>query len=445
VKAAAWGDAGRRRMALLGVAALAVASMAGAAQRSAPPPSTPSSAAPADVVRSGDRPLRVLARDTSAIVLGVVLRSEGYDDERLRVHRVRVERVLGGRADDAELGVVDLGGTGNRPPALVAGERVVALVRPAPALSYLAQHLPAGAYVEVVGGRDGIVPLVGDADVGDVERTLADGAAAARLPDVEREAAVRRLAFRELGTASSRLVADGVTELRGLHELRTISAPEAEIVAGVLRRPDVEATTRIRLLHVLAEQRPAGGARALDGVEAENAAVLDALLAADAALGGARARDALRPHLASDDPAARAAAVRALGRIGDPAAVNELERYATVDPDVGVRTAAIEALGATRQPAAIPVLARTFQAPATSLMQASARAMLALDGPAVDDALVGLALRGDSVEARRYAALVLVLSRGRTHPAVRQLESSNPPPEVRELLDHGVKDPHHHD
>jgi hypothetical protein len=55
----------------------------------------------------------------------------------------------------------------------VDGEHAVVLLRPAPQLSYLKQHLPAGDWLEAVAGRE--ASSVGsDAEVQVVERVLAE-------------------------------------------------------------------------------------------------------------------------------------------------------------------------------------------------------------------------------------------------------------------------------
>jgi hypothetical protein len=92
----------------------------------------------------------------------------------------------------------------------------------------------------------------------------------------------------------------------------------------------------------------------------------------------------------------------------------------------------------------VPHVSRTFDAPEREMKQASARAMLAIGGPAADDALVELALRGGSVETRTYAALVLVATHGPQHEAVRRIAASNPSPEVRDVLEHGLEFRHSH-
>src|SRR5581483_1582615 len=178
---------------------------------------------------------------------------------------------------------------------------------------------------------------------------------------------------------------------------------------------------------------------ALAAAEADTPLVLTALLAARARLGHPADRAELAAYLGHRDPGVRAAAVRALARDDDPAALGEVGHYAVSDPDLGVRAAAIEALGASGRGDAVPVLTQTFETSERALQQRSAQALLAIGGPRVESALVDLALRGKSPQSQAYATLLLIASLGRNHPAVRRIEAANPSPEVRELLAHGLQ------
>jgi HEAT repeat protein len=173
-------------------------------------------------------------------------------------------------------------------------------------------------------------------------------------------------------------------------------------------------------------------------------AVLDALLTARARLGAPAVREELARWLDSADPGLRAAAIRALARLDDPQALAEVGRVASTDADLKVREAAVEALGASGRADALPIVSRTFDSPEREIRQASARAVLAIGGQAADDALVDLALRGGSVETRTYATLLLITSRGRQAESVRRIAASNPSPEVRALLEHGLQFQHQH-
>jgi HEAT repeat protein len=217
-----------------------------------------------------------------------------------------------------------------------------------------------------------------------------------------------------------------------------LARAEVEALGRALRDRRLEPAVRVALLQFIARDEAREAAPALATAEAETPAVLEALLAARAAVGAVSNPSQLAAQLDAEDPAVRAAAVRALGRLEDPAAVAELGRYATTDPDLAVRAAAVEALGASKKPAAVPILARTFESSERKLMQTSARALLDIGGPDADNALVDLALKGGSPEARRFAAFVLLAAHGRDNSAVRRMETSNPPPEVRDLLEHGL-------
>ena len=416
--------------------------------RTTPPPGTvvplarppfPTAAAAHGAASSGARSLRALAAEATAIGLASVTRTETHDGDRLQLHRLGIERVLRGRLDDPEPGVVDLGGGVRRAPLLVAGEHVVVLLRAAPRLSYLTQQLPEGQYFEPVGGRDGVILVGSEGELQAVERVLRVIDGLSKLDAVAARTAQRELAFDELRSGSPRLVADALAELRELPELGSLSAPEAGDLRRVLADPRIDPVVRVGLIELASEQAGASALPALASVDTQEPLVLDALLAARAQLGAPASHAELARYLASADPSVRSAALRALAALGDERSIAELGRHATTDADVSVRAAAVEALGASHQPAAVPILARAFDAPEREVKQASGRALLAVGGPAATDALVDLALRGPSSETRSYAALLLIASRGPDDPAVRRIANSDPSPEVRYLLKHGLE------
>jgi HEAT repeat protein len=187
-----------------------------------------------------------------------------------------------------------------------------------------------------------------------------------------------------------------------------------------------------------------GAVPVLAQADADTPLVLDALLAARADLGAPAGRSELSASLESRDPTVRAAAVRALARLPDQRALDDLSRYATLDQDVNVRVAAIEALGARKEPDAVPLLARTFGAEDRRIRQSSARALAAIGGPQVEQTLGDLAMHANSAETRKYAALVLLMTTSRDNPVVRQLAGSNPDPEIKHLIEHGLEFGDHH-
>lgn len=420
----------------------------GAAEPVPTPPLAPAPAVPNAGVSaaSGARPLRTLATGAAAVVLGDVVRIESYDEDRLRVYRIRVVRVLRGRLDEPEPALVEMRGSSQRPPLLADGERVVLLLERAPRITYLVQHLPEAALYAPVGGRDGVVRVGSETEVEGVERALAEGAAVANLDGVDQPQAIRRLAFTELASPSPRLAADALVELRGLPGLSPLGRDEVGALAAALRSPHLDATTRVGLIELVADRGAREALPAVSGATADTPAVLAAVLAARARLGAPAGRPELAAWLGGQDAAVRAAAVRALGRLDDPAALAEVGRYATADADSTVRVAAIEALGASQRPEAAPLLARTFDSTEREIQQRSGQALLALGGPAAEEALVDLALRGRTPETQKYATLLLIVSRGREHPAVKRIEAAGPSPDVRDLLEHGLEflDSHKH-
>jgi HEAT repeat protein len=397
------------------------------------------SAPPVTVTSSTVPPLRQLAAEATAAVLGDVGRTETYDEGRLLLHRIRVTRVLRGRIDVAEPAVVDILGDPNRPPLVVEGERAVFLLKPQPPLSYLDEQLPEGSRFAVVSGVDGVLTVGTDAEVEAIERALAQGAAVAALDEEPARAACRKLAFTELASPSPRLALDALTELRQLPDVKGLTPEEVDGLGRALRDPRVDPTTRMGLIRLIGERGWREALPALGTALTDSPATLDAVLAARTALGTPPTRADLRPYLEEKDPKLRAVAARALARLDDPQALGDVGGLARNDPDVKVREAAVEALGKSGKPAAIPVLRETFASNERAIRQASARALIDMPGPVGDQALVELALQGRTSEVQSYAALVLLVTRGRDSEAVRRLEQSNPSPAVRKLLEHGIE------
>ncbi len=398
----------------------------------------------AAMATTGVRPLRQLQSDASAVVHGQVARTETFDEDRLRIYRVRVERVLQGRLDDGEVGVVDIRGASQRPALLADGEHVILLLAAAPKLSYLTEHAPdAGALWTLAGSRDGVLLTSDEAEVTAIEQALADGRAIAALPAGETTPARRTLAFAELAGSSPRLAADALVELRLLPSLTPLTAEETATLAKALRDRRVTPATRVGLATLLAERTVKDAVPALATAELDTPEVLEAVLAARVALGDPPERAEIEALLRRDDPAVRGAALRVLGATGDPAVVPELGRY-TSDADATVRVAAVEALGRTGRREALPVLATTFDRGERDLTQRAGRAMLEIGGPALDETLIDLALKSTNPELRTYAAVILVTARGRESASVRRLEAANPSPEVKHFLEHGLEFKHSH-
>jgi HEAT repeat protein len=429
------------------VALFGAAGPAAAHQQPAPPrevhPAEPSptTGEPGPQASSGIHSLRELEGGARATVLGTVSRTDAFDDQKLLVYRVAVERVLRGEGVGPVLSVVDIRAGLTRAPLLQDGQRAVLLVTPAPSLSYLTQQLPGeGPLHQLADGRDGIIPVATDADI-DVVVGLLDAEDRVRAaPDPEtRERELRRLAFQLLATGQPRLAADGLLELRRLPPVLSLTSEELSALGRVLRDSGIPQPTRIGLIRLLGQRHWEGALAALQGVEVDAPDVLAALLEARANLGAPATRGDLAPYLASKDPAVQAAAVAALARTNEPGTIDELGRWAVADGDRTVRESAIVALGRSKRPEASRYLQQTFASPDRFLMQASARALLDLDEADGNAAFTELALHGGSSDVRRYAALLLVMTRGRESPAVQQLLARNPDPAVRYVIEHGIE------
>lgn len=405
-----------------------------------PAPNAPSAAVPTTGVRS----LRQLLPDTIAVVEARAVRSDAYDEDRLRVHRVHVERVLHGRLDETEVGVVDIRGAAQRSPLLTDDQRIVILLAPAPSLSYLREHLGPDRVFVPAGGRDGVIATPTDAEQAAVVQAIADGLAVTSLDGPEAIGARRHLAFTELGGPSPRLAADGLVELRQLGPLSPLADDELTTLGRVFRNVQIAVPTRAGIATLLAERGTREALPALLAAETDTPAMLDALLAARARLRSPATTTELVALLASSDVGVRAAALHALAGMPDAEAIAALENAATGDPDASVRGAAIDALGTPGRAQALPVLSGTFASQERDLQQRSARAILTVGGPAADDALVTLALHGDRPETRSYAALLLLATRGADSAAVRRLVAAKPSPEVMRVIEHGLEMGHHH-
>jgi len=394
---------------------------------------------------TGGKTLRELVPQSTAVVLGFVSRTEGYDGDKLRLHRVRVSRGLRGDVTEPEIAVVEVRGASERPELVHEGMHVILLVRPTGPMSYLDEHLPPGTYWTTVGERDGVVLASSDAEVDTIATIVGRAAEASVLSGADAVAARRTLAFDEIRSRNARLVADGVLELERLPELDALDQAELDALGAALRDTTLPPRIRVGLVGLIAEHGLDEALPALLSAAVDHPELLAAVLDTRARLGAPAPGDELRAHLQSDDPEIRAAALSALGAAGDPAAIPELARFALGDQNGEVRAAAVQALGRTRSPKALPTLALTFAETDRELKQRSAQALLAIEGPEADNTLVELALRGTSPEVRRHAALLLMVSRGPDHQAVRQLAAQNQDPQVRALLDEGLRFHHQHD
>jgi HEAT repeat protein len=290
-----------------------------------------------------------------------------------------------------------------------------------------------------------VIIAADDAERRIVDHTIGEAIRIAALTDpAEAEVARRTLAFAELDTTHPRLAGDALVELRALDAVKTLTPEEVATLGRALGTRTIAASTRTGLVQLAGERPWKEAVPVLRDAVADSPDVLHALLTARARLGAPASKAELESYLKAKDPAVRGAAIRALASQEDPP-IEQLGRFATDDTEVEVRVAAIEALGMTRRADAVPVLSKTFAETSRPVKQASARAFLAIGGPASNEALTGLALRGTDPDTRKYAALILVISTGgRDSAPVQRLMASNPSGEVRNVIEHGIEFTHSH-
>ena len=395
-------------------------------------------------VRTTARPLRQLAKDATLVVVADVVRTEPYDEDRLHVYRLRVLRTLRGTPGVGDLGVVDVRGDSHRPAVMIDGEHLVAFLRPAARLTYLTQHLGDAPNYELLGRRDAVVPIAHDEDA-ELTAAIVQTALDDALTEDAAIAARRDLARRALGSSSPRLLQDALTEFAALPGWPPLTDNEVVALRAPLQNHTLPPVVRVELLRLLATRKATQTLSAVTSAETETPELLEAVLAARVAMGAPANAEEIARYLESEQPGVRMAAARALALQGDATAVATVGRLATTDRDTAVRAAAIDALGATGSSSAVPIVAQTFDGEDRDIRQHAGRALLALGGDAADQSFIDLALRGKSVDTQRYAALLLVVLRGRDSPAVRRLLASQPNAEVRDVIEHGLQFQHMHE
>jgi HEAT repeat protein len=121
----------------------------------------------------------------------------------------------------------------------------------------------------------------------------------------------------------------------------------------------------------------------------------------------ARAIASLAGVLADSDAAVRLAAIKALGDLDDPRAVEALSQALRNDSDPEVREMAAWALGEIENPAAVPALSEALRSDREARVRVKAAwALGEIESPRAVEAL-GAALRDDNIEVRRMAIWAL--------------------------------------
>jgi HEAT repeat protein len=388
-----------------------------------------------------ERPLALaqqLAR-SRLVVAGAVTHVEPYDEGRLTVARVRVDRVLKGAAS-GNVDVVEQHDLPSVPDLLHAGDHVVLFLIPPGHSSSLARALPPDRYLEPSNGRQGVI--VGPATAVDqaadiIERIVA--ASAAPEADLARRAALRRaLVFDEIDARNPRLVFDGALGVPGIPDLAgTLTDGERRRLEAALERTDLPVWVRVQLVDAVGAAKLAVLAPGLRTLPQAPAPVLQASWNALRTLGAPPSAADLASALGSTDPDVRAAAARALPATGVNDAIPRVTHLALDDPSSDVRTAAAEALGDTRRPEALPSLEQVFSRGDWPARQAAGRAISHIGGRPAQQTFADLAFDGP-LDAQQYA-VVLLLMTGIPHddPLVERIRTSHPDAGIRRLVTEG--------
>jgi HEAT repeat protein len=300
-------------------------------------------------------------------------------------------------------------------------------------------------------GLAGVVGLVGG-DFAWPGALEVDGRALAALPGPERPAAVERLCARHglaaatpylapllddpepevrayvgrrlaragdpralaaaLGwlTSSGRTLVDRMLGLDLLSRAPALTPPARRAIEQAIR--DRDATIRLRALEALGRQEVAPSlpavVAALDDDNREirqQAIALVAAAAAEDRPGAARATLPLLERVDDGDRGIRLAALRALGRLGDPRAVPALLRVAAEQP-IDLRAAAVDALAAPSMAAAVPTLIGLGRRPPPDELARHAQLALGeIATPAAISALVESLRRPPVADEARVALL----------------------------------------
>jgi HEAT repeat protein len=193
-------------------------------------------------------------------------------------------------------------------------------------------------------------------------------------------------------TASGRTPAGRMLGLDLLSRAPTLSPAARRAIEQSIR--DRDATIRLRALEALARQEVAPSLPALlaalddDNREVRQQAIgLVAAAAAEDRAGALRATLPLLERLDDGDRGIRLAALRALGRLGDPRALPALLRVASEQP-IDLRAAAVDALAAPTMSAAVPALIALSGRPSSD--ELARHAQLALGELATPPAIAAL-------------------------------------------------------
>lgn len=382
-------------------------------------------------------------------VAGRVTRVEELNAGRVAVATIEPTATPKGEAPAGPLRVVEMRDLPSVPAALTEGTFVLALVEPLRTNSYLAEVLPPGEYRQLAAGRVGRLVAADQTELDEIVRVAERIVAASREPEPDptaRAAAARALVFDEIAARNAALVQDGAAGLATLAVLEdSLTAEERGRIEAALARTDLPAPVRAALVRAVGAAGLTALVPALRALPSPEPAVLEAAFQALAKLGAPPTAADLAQYAASDDPAVRAAAAKALAAAPGEEGIRRAGELARSDPDASVRRAAVEALGEARRPEALPVLEGVFREAPSGLQQVAGRGIFQVGGPAAAETLARLAFEAPPGGQRLAVVLLMALQGGRDDALVQRIGKTHPDADLRRLVEHGIEPPDRHD
>ena len=381
--------------------------------------------------------LRALLKTARLVVAGSVANVTSYDDDRVAVVTVSIDRVLKGSlpgTPPASIALVELH-EGPTRPGLTTGTRGIAFLQPASHMSYLATALPAATYYEVLPEFGAFLTADSKADLERNEALIARMVTAATGKGLNAEQE-RELTIDLLASANPLLVEDGAAGLSDLGGKRALTPDETATLLAALQRADLPDRVRLALIDAVGTAGLTEAIPALQAIDSPPPIAEAAWRALDK-LGQPPSEKSLTARLANRDAPVRAAAVRELLRRDGVAAIPQVAPLAVQDPDPSVRKSSVEALGALGRPEALPPLERVFAVDTVELQQAAGRAILAVGGEPTVDALGRLAFEGP-IQSQRYAVILLMTLSGPYKEATLQrIGQTHTDEQIRDLVASG--------
>jgi HEAT repeat protein len=375
-------------------------------------------------------PLFDLAERSELIALGTVRAARSFEDGKLRVFDIEPERVLKGEAPPAgPVRLVQRLLFETTTPLLETGTRTLVFAVPLPPYTIYREALPEGpAYVQWTEELDTAGDLVSLADP-----ALIEPLATYLQVRPDPEASARHLAGL-LASPVPRLRQGALAEIERREELGPlVDAGLLAPLPAFLADERVPLRERGEILVRLARAGAAGIGPVAEEVGARGgalrAAAVDALVTADRI----PPETALLADAASDDPALRLAAVRGLGRIGSPAALDRIEAILNDDPSDEVKIAALRALAWAPSPRTVALLDTHLREGDRRHVFAASESLAAIATPEAIAALERGLIEGKP-ETRTASAFALKQSGTREGLKIlHEQKEKHPDPEVQRL------------